>query len=34
MDYMEIQIRGDEIWVNTGAIFERRVHSDEHVTKV
>lgn len=34
MDYMQIEIRGDEVWVNTGAIFERRAHSDEHVTKI
>lgn len=34
MDYMTIEIRGDEIWVDTGGIHERAVHLPEHVTRV
>ena len=34
MDYMAIEISGDDVIVDTGAIFERDHHSSEHVTKV
>lgn len=34
MDYMEIDIRNGEVYVDTGAIHERAVHKPEHVTKV
>lgn len=34
MDYMEVEIRGQEIWVNTGKITQRPKHDPSHVTKV
>lgn len=34
MDYMEVEIRGDEVWVDTGRIHQRTAHSTEHVTKI
>lgn len=34
MDYMGIEIRGNEVWVDTGDIRERSQHSPDHVTRV
>lgn len=34
MDYMAIEISGDDVIVDTGTIIERAQHSSEHVTKV
>lgn len=34
MDYMPIEIEGENIWVDTGTIIQRPRHDPSHVTKV
>lgn len=34
MDYMAIEIKGDDIWVDTGKIIQRQRHEPQHLTKV
>ncbi len=34
MDFMEVEVKGEEIWVDTGKITQRPKHDSAHITKV